>query len=125
SALPSGGYRTVPHLKGFATSGGHECQAGHMATKVCVVGSVNLDAVFTVAALPAPGETVLGSAPSPHPGGKGGNQAVAATRAGAAVAFVGAVGDDDAGTRLRRHLGDNPVGTDGLTTVTEPSGAAI
>ncbi len=96
-----------------------------MATRVCVVGSVNLDAVFTVAALPAAGETVLGSAPSTHPGGKGGNQAVAAARAGADVAFVGAVGDDDAGARLRRHLEDNGVGTAGLTTLGEPSGSAI
>lgn len=96
-----------------------------MATRVCVVGSVNLDSVFTVAALPAPGETVLGSAPSAHPGGKGANQAVAAARAGADVSFVGAVGDDDAGERLRRHLQANRVGTEGLTTVPGPSGSAV
>jgi ribokinase len=96
-----------------------------MATRVCVVGSVNLDSVFTVAALPAPGETVLGSAPSTHPGGKGANQAVAAARAGADVSFVGAVGDDDAGERLRRHLQANGVGTEGLTTVPGPSGSAV
>ncbi|MEB3067662.1 ribokinase [[Mycobacterium] vasticus] len=94
-------------------------------TRVCVVGSVNLDAVFTVAALPAPGETVLGSTPATVPGGKGGNQAVAAARAGAQVCFVGAVGDDDAGALLRRHLADNGVGTAGLVTVPGPSGAAI
>lgn len=96
-----------------------------MATRVCVVGSVNMDTVFTVAALPAPGETVLGSAPSTHPGGKGANQAVAAARAGARVQFVGAVGDDDAGVRLRRHLQGNGVGTEGLTTVPGPSGSAV
>ena len=96
-----------------------------MATRICVVGSVNLDTVFAVAALPAPGETVLGAAPSMHPGGKGANQAVAAARAGARVHLVGAVGDDDAGLRLRRHLQDNGVGTDGLVTVPGPSGAAI
>lgn len=96
-----------------------------MATRVCVVGSVNLDSVFTVAALPAPGETVLGSAPSAHPGGKGANQAVAAARAGADVSFVGAVGDDDAGERLRQHLQANGVSTEGLTTVPGPSGSAV
>ncbi|MDQ2625888.1 MAG: PfkB family carbohydrate kinase, partial [Actinomycetota bacterium] len=96
-----------------------------MATQLCVVGSVNLDTVFTVAALPGPGETVLSSASSTHPGGKGANQAVAAARAGADVSFVGAVGDDDAGLRLRRHLRDNGVGTDGLTTVAGPSGSAV
>ncbi|OBK85448.1 ribokinase [Mycolicibacter heraklionensis] len=95
-----------------------------MATRVCVVGSVNLDTVFTVAALPAPGETVLATARSTHPGGKGANQAVAAARAGAQVQFVGAVGDDDAGLLLRRHLQSNGVGTDGLTTTPGPSGSA-
>lgn len=96
-----------------------------MATRVCVVGSINLDTVFTVAALPAPGETVLGSAPVTRPGGKGANQAVAAARAGAQVSFVGAVGDDDAGERLRRHLQVNGVATEGLTTAPESSGSAI
>jgi len=96
-----------------------------MATRVCVVGSVNLDTVFTVAALPAPGETVLASALTGYPGGKGSNQAVAAARAGARVQFVGAVGDDDAGLRLRRHLEGNGVGTSGLTTMPGPSGSAV
>ncbi|CAJ1501392.1 ribokinase [[Mycobacterium] holstebronense] len=96
-----------------------------MATRVCVVGSVNTDAVFAVAALPAPGETVLATARSTHPGGKGANQAVAAARAGAQVQFVGAVGDDDAGLLLRRHLQSNGVGTDGLMTTPGPSGSAV
>ena len=94
-------------------------------TRVCVVGSVNLDTVLSVAALPAPGETVLGSAPATYPGGKGANQAVAAARAGAEVCFVGAVGDDQAGIRLRRHLTDNDVDTAGVVTVPAPSGAAV
>ena len=67
---------------------------------VCVVGSANLDLVATSDALPAPGETVLGTAYAEHAGGKGLNQAVAAARAGATTAFVGAVGDDAAGDRL-------------------------
>ncbi|WP_409437040.1 ribokinase [Mycobacterium sp. SMC-14] len=96
-----------------------------MATRVCVVGSVNLDTAFVVPALPAPGETVLATARSTHPGGKGANQAVAAARAGAQVQFVGAVGDDDAGLLLRRHLQSNGVGTDGLTTMPGPSGSAV
>lgn len=96
-----------------------------MATRVCVVGSVNLDLVFTVPALPRSGETVLASTMSTHPGGKGANQAVAAARAGARVQFVGAVGDDDAGVRLRAHLAANGVGTDGLVTVAGASGTAV
>ena len=51
-------------------------------TRLCVVGSVNMDQFFTVVALPRPGETVLASSTTVAPGGKGGNQAVAAARAG-------------------------------------------
>src|SRR5690349_25157071 len=69
--------------------------------RVCVVGSVNMDLVFTVDTLPPPGATVLASQLTRAPGGKGGNQAVAAARAGAEVVVVAAVGDDDTGTALR------------------------
>jgi ribokinase len=72
-----------------------------VAFDVVVVGSANLDLVATTRRLPGPGETVLGTDFAQHPGGKGLNQAVAAARAGASVAFVAAVGDDDAGLTLR------------------------
>ena len=93
--------------------------------RVCVVGSVNMDLTFDVEDLPRPGETVLASSLTYAPGGKGGNQAVAAARAGAQVQFVGAVGDDPAAGRLRAHLRDNGVGLDGTVTVPGPSGTAI
>jgi ribokinase len=96
-----------------------------MTTRVCVVGSVNLDTVLDVETLPRPGETVLAASVHSSPGGKGANQAVAAARAGAQVQFVGAVGDDAAAERLRAHLRDNAVGTGGLVTRPGPSGAAV
>lgn len=65
-----------------------------MRTRVAVVGSINQDLVVETAALPAPGETVIGSELVRFAGGKGANQAVAAARMGAAVAFVGRVGGD-------------------------------
>lgn len=71
-----------------------------MSFDVVVVGSANLDLVATTHRLPGPGETVLGSHFAQHPGGKGMNQAVAASRSGAAVAMIGALGDDDAGRTL-------------------------
>jgi ribokinase len=71
---------------------------------VCVVGSANLDLVVTASRIPAPGETVLGHSYDEHAGGKGLNQAVAAARSGARTAFVGAIGGDDAGARLRQVL---------------------
>lgn len=94
-------------------------------TTVCVVGSVNLDHSYTVDTLPRPGQTVLASTAATAPGGKGGNQAVAATRAGAAVQLVAALGDDVAAVRLRRHLTANGVGIDGVVTVPSPSGSAV
>jgi ribokinase len=90
-----------------------------------VVGSVNLDHSFAVDALPRPGQTVLASALSSAPGGKGGNQAVAAARAGADVRLVAALGDDSAANQLRLHLRDNGVELDGVITVPGPSGAAV
>jgi ribokinase len=96
-----------------------------MAAAVCVVGSVNVDLTFDVQSLPRPGETVLASSMTSAPGGKGGNQAVAAARAGAQVQFVGAVGDDAAADRLRAHLSANNVGLDGTLAVLGPSGTAI
>jgi len=94
-------------------------------TRVCVVGSVNLDIGFDVQSLPRPGETALAGSVRSTPGGKGANQAVAAARAGADVQFVGAVGDDAAAAQLRTHLEANGVGTDGLITVPGRSGTAV
>ncbi len=71
---------------------------------VMVVGSINLDLVIRVHRIPRPGETVQGGKLGRHPGGKGANQAVAAARAGASVALVGAVGSDDAGDVLLTSL---------------------
>src|SRR5271156_4214733 len=94
-------------------------------TRVCVVGSVNMDMGFDVETLPHPGETVLATSFRSTPGGKGANQAVAAARAGAGVQFVGAVGDDSAAAALREHLTANGVGTNGLITSAGPSGSAV
>lgn len=93
-------------------------------TRVCVVGSVNTDLTFAVDAMPRPGDTVLTSALTSSPGGKGANQAVAAARAGAQVQFVGAVGTDSGADALLSHLHANDVGTDGMIAVPGPSGTA-
>ncbi len=93
-------------------------------TRVCVVGSVNMDLAFTVDALPEPGATVLASALARSPGGKGGNQAVAAARAGAMVSFVGAVGKDAAAADLLAHLEHNGVDTVGVVRLPMPTGTA-
>src|SRR6201996_447980 len=81
---------------------------GH-AGRVAVFGSVNLDLVIRGAGVPGDGETVLAESAASGLGGKGANQAVAAARAGAEVAFVGAVGAGAEGERLRHTLASNGV----------------
>ena len=61
---------------------------------VVVVGSVNVDVVARLDRLPTEGETRPAQAGWIAPGGKGGNQAVAAARQSAAVTLVSAVGQD-------------------------------
>jgi ribokinase len=63
--------------------------------EVIVVGSVNADYVLALERRPAGGETLMATADMVvAPGGKGANQAAAASRAGARSALIGAVGDD-------------------------------
>ncbi|MCU1396298.1 MAG: rbsK [Ilumatobacteraceae bacterium] len=93
---------------------------------VCVVGSANLDLVATTERLPAPGETVLGSSYAEHAGGKGLNQAVAASRAGARTAFAAAVGDDDAARQLLQVMGDDEIDATAVRAlIGVPTGRAL
>ena len=73
-------------------------------SKVIVVGSANLDFTVAAARFPTVGETVLGGDLYQSFGGKGANQAVAARKAGAEVVFLGMLGSDDHGRRIRHHL---------------------
>ncbi len=72
--------------------------------RIVVVGSTNTDMVVKAPRLPGPGETVLGGEFAVVAGGKGANQAVAAARLGAEVAFIGCVGLDDLGERTLAAL---------------------
>ncbi|GAA2152944.1 MULTISPECIES: ribokinase [Glycomyces] len=67
---------------------------------VVVLGSANLDLVYEVDRIPAPGETLLSRGFAAFPGGKGNNQAIATARSGATVRFIVALGQDAAGDRL-------------------------
>jgi len=69
--------------------------------KLVVLGSVNADHVLQVPSFPRPGETLHGKGYAVIPGGKGANQAVAAARLGADVAFIACVGDDSFGLNIR------------------------
>jgi ribokinase len=71
---------------------------------VVVCGSMHLDIIVQAPALPKPDETAVGSAWAKVCGGKGGNQAVQAARAGAKTAMIGRIGDDDFGRTLLANL---------------------
>ena len=81
---------------------------------IVVFGSINMDLVASVARMPAPGETILGTEFRTTPGGKGANQAVAASRLGAAVRMVGRVGADPFGPTLVAGLQSNGIDVSGV-----------
>ncbi|GAA3428285.1 ribokinase [Streptosporangium sandarakinum] len=91
---------------------------------ISVFGSANMDLVAYTPVVPKRGETVTGRAFAAVPGGKGANQAVAAARAGADVAFMGAVGDDAFGPVVRETLGSAGVDVSRLRVVPGSSGVA-
>ncbi|GAA3800108.1 ribokinase [Sphaerisporangium flaviroseum] len=91
---------------------------------ISVFGSANMDLVAYTTIAPRRGETVTGRAFSTIPGGKGANQAIAAARAGAEVAFVGAVGDDAFGPVMRGTLESAGVDVSRLRVVPGSSGIA-
>jgi len=95
------------------------------AFDVVVVGSANLDLVATLDHLPKPGETIVAIGYAEHAGGKGVNQAVACARMGARTAFVGCVGNDDAGVFLRGVLENEGIDTTMLRVVDMPTGRAF
>ena len=96
-----------------------------VAFDVVVVGSANLDLVATLDHLPKPGETIVALDYAEHAGGKGVNQAVACARMGARTAFVGCVGNDDAGIFLRGVLENEGIDTTMLRVVDMPTGRAF
>jgi ribokinase len=91
---------------------------------IVVIGSLNLDLVFSAPKIPSPGETVSGAEFSTYPGGKGANQAVAAARMGGSVAMIGCVGDDDYGRYLLSQLKQEDIDCSHVTTVSAPTGCA-
>jgi ribokinase len=85
-----------------------------------------MDLVVHAPRFPEAGETILGGEFATFPGGKGANQAVAATRMGAQVSMVGRVGDDAYGVEMRRVLEAEGIDTSAvLTTKGTPTGVAV
>lgn len=96
-----------------------------MERSLVVIGSLNLDLVVTVPQQPCPGETVMGGDYQTYTGGKGANQAVAASRAGAPTAMVGLVGQDAFGEQLQLALASEGVDVTSVYAIPQPSGIAL
>jgi len=95
-----------------------------MTKPIVIVGSINMDLVARVRAIPRPGQTVTGIGFDTAPGGKGANQAVAVARLGSPAEMVGMVGEDVFGQALLDNLRDAGVGTATVERVVGPSGVA-
>ncbi|EPL3848032.1 ribokinase [Klebsiella aerogenes] len=96
------------------------------AGKLVVLGSINADHILNLKSFPTPGETVTGNHYQVAFGGKGANQAVAAGRSGADIAFIACTGDDDIGERVRRQLASDNIDVAPVRTVAgESTGVAL
>ncbi len=93
-------------------------------TCVVVLGSINADLIFRVDTLPAPGQTLVASAMTVEPGGKGANQAVAAALDGVRTILAGAVGNDALAEMALRGLIAAGVDVSRVGRSAEPTGSA-
>ncbi|MGB7341244.1 MAG: PfkB family carbohydrate kinase, partial [Phototrophicaceae bacterium] len=94
--------------------------------KILVAGSINMDVVVRTKQYPQAGETVFGHDLHYIPGGKGSNQAVAASRAGDNVYLLAKLGKDAFGQSLTQFLQEESLHLDYLCySDTHPSGVAL
>lgn len=93
---------------------------------IVVLGSCNTDMVVKANRLPVPGETVLGGTFYMNPGGKGANQAIAASRLGADVTFISKIGYDLFGLQALEIYKSEKINTEFIfTDQKSPSGVAL
>lgn len=92
---------------------------------ILCAGSLHHDLIVDAPVLPRPDQTVAGHTVRTAFGGKGGNQAAAAARAGAEVHMAGAVGSDDHAIHLRNALEEAGIRRAGVQTHPGPSGMSV
>ena len=103
-----------------------DSQGDYNIGKITVIGSSNTDMIMQLEKIPGPGETLLGNQFSTAAGGKGANQAVAASRAGGEVSFVACIGKDLLGdSAIDGFKKDNIDTTYVNRTSDNPSGVAF
>lgn len=97
-----------------------------ISNKIVVLGSCNTDMVIKSDRLPVPGETILGGTFMMNPGGKGANQAVAASRLGGNVTFITKTGNDVFGRQSVELYKEENINTDYIfSDLNNPSGVAL
>ncbi|HBO39533.1 MAG TPA: ribokinase, partial [Pasteurellaceae bacterium] len=97
-----------------------------MKNKVCVFGSYNIDIAIKVPYMPIVGESLIGSESYIGPGGKGINQAIAASYAGASLYYIGKIGNDNFSTLAREYLHKiDIVGLKLFVSEEKPTGKAL
>jgi ribokinase len=92
--------------------------------RIFVLGSANMDLVFSLDRLPRAGETLAGGDLALFPGGKGANQAYAAAKLGGRVSMIASVGSDAFGSALVSSLAEAGVDTSAIETSRRPTGCA-
>lgn len=82
--------------------------------EILCMGSINMDLVMYMNQMPIPGETIVTDNFEMFPGGKGGNQSVAASLLGGNVKFFGMLGDDEFSNQLKSSMKKNKVTTSSI-----------
>ena len=95
-----------------------------MSSKICVIGSSNIDQIAYTQNIPADGETLFGDSFQMGFGGKGANQAVMAGLLGADVYMITCLGDDVYKEMTINNYEANNVNTDHIQLVKGASGVA-
>lgn len=94
--------------------------------RICILGSINMDLILNVKKMPQVGETILGENLKNASGGKGANQAVAASRCSSKVSMIGKVGNDNSGKSLVENLVKDSIDVSYVSVdINSPTGTAI
>jgi ribokinase len=119
--------RDVLELRNNSNLANQQVQGGDgVRQEIVVLGSLNVDFVVRCSRRPKQGETVHGQTFKMFSGGKGANQAVAASRAGGKVTMAGRVGDDIFSSLVLDSLSESGVGVNYVKKVAgEHTGSAF
>ncbi len=96
-----------------------------MNCEIVVIGSMNMDYLVYADDFPKESETIIGNAFSQRFGGKGANQAVAASRLGAKTSMIAMRGNDSVGEQFIINLKNNFINTDAVEIANCSSGVAV